>query len=222
MASEAEMSEISSMFERVVRNRDMSLFLPFILGFAGPRRDPQQPEDVSDQESENTPATPRDRIILINPFTQGMVVIDGTSSLDSLLREQGGKDGQPPASKASIQAMPDVEVNEGGGECVICLDELEVGGVAKEMPCKHRFHTNCIEKWLGIHGSCPVCRYTMPVEEEEVGKKRDEEGRERRVEREIWVSFSFNSSRTGDSNQTPTSDSSDSSSSPRPDHETEG
>jgi hypothetical protein len=151
-----------------------------------------------------------------------MVVIDGTSSLDSLLREQGGKDGQPPASKASIKAMPDVEVDEGGGECVICLDELEVGGVAKEMPCKHRFHTNCIEKWLGIHGSCPVCRYTMPVEEEEVGKKRDEEGRERRVEREIWVSFSFNSSRTGDSNQTPTSDSSDSSSSPRPDHETEG
>ncbi|XP_059445718.1 E3 ubiquitin-protein ligase MPSR1-like [Corylus avellana] len=218
MASEAEMSEISSMFERVVRNRDLSLFIPFILGFADPRRDPQ-PEDVSDQDSENTPTTPRDRIILINPFTQGMVVIDGTSSLDSLLREQGGKDGQPPASKASIQAMPNVEVDEDGGECVICLDELEVGGVAKEMPCKHRFHTNCIEKWLGIHGSCPVCRYKMPVEEEEVGKKRDEEGRERRVEREIWVSFSFNSGRSGDSNQTPTSDSS---SSPRPDHETEG
>jgi hypothetical protein len=77
------------------------------------------------------------------------------------------------------------------------------------------------EKWLGIHGSCPVCRYKMPVEEEEVGKKRDEEG----GEREIWVSFSFNSGRrSGDSSQTPTSDSndpSDSSSSPRPDHETE-
>jgi hypothetical protein len=61
----------------------------------------------------------------------------------------------------------------------------------------------------------------MPIEEEEVGKKRDEEG----GEREIWVSFSFNSGRrSGDSSQTPTSDSndpSDSSSSPRPDHETE-
>jgi len=207
------------MFERVVRDRDLSLFIPFILGFAGPRRDPQS-EDVPDQEPENTPTTPRDRIILINPFTQGMVVIDGNSSLDSLLREQGGKDGQPPASKASIEALLNVEVDEDGRECVICLDELEVGGVAKEMPCKHRFHASCIEKWLGIHGSCPVCRFKMPVEEEEVGKKRDEEGRERRVEREIWVSFSFNSGRTsGDSSQTPTSDSNDSSSSPRPDHE---
>jgi hypothetical protein len=224
MASEAEVSELSSMFERVVRNRDLSLFIPFIMGFAGPRRD-SQPGDAPDQESENTPSTPRDRIILINPFTQGMVVIDGTSGLDSLLREQGAKDGQAPASKASMEAMPNVEVDEDGGDCVICLDELEVGGVAKEMPCKHRFHANCIEKWLGIHGSCPVCRYKMPVEEEDVGKKRDEEERERRVEREIWVSFSFNSGRrSGDSSQTPTNDSndpSDSSSSPRPDHETE-
>ncbi|KAL0377554.1 UNVERIFIED_CONTAM: E3 ubiquitin-protein ligase MP [Sesamum radiatum] len=35
----------------------------------------------------------------------------------------------------------------------------------KEMPCRHRFHADCIDKWLGIHGSCPVCRYNMPVVE---------------------------------------------------------
>lgn len=88
-----------------------------------------------------------------------------------------------------------------------------VGGVAKEMPCKHRFHGNCIEKWLGMHGSCPVCRYEMPVEEIDWGKKREEEGGERRRSDggEVWVSFSFNRSsrRNQDHDQADSGDSND-------------
>ncbi|KAI4328451.1 hypothetical protein L6164_020805 [Bauhinia variegata] len=222
MASEAEVSEISSVFERMVRNRDMSLFLPFFFGFsnASPRRDGQDP----DQETESTETPQRERIILINPFTQGMVVIDGASSLEALFRELGSKGGQPPASKESIDDMPSVEIGEGeDGECVICLEEWEAGGVAKEMPCKHKFHPDCIVKWLGIHGSCPVCRYQMPVDEKDEGKKRDEEGGERRRgDREVWVSFSFNGSRrTEDSNQAPSADSNVSPLSPRGDPDVE-
>lgn len=200
MASEPDASEISSIFERMVRIRDASLFLPFIFGLSN-SNNTQDPE----RENENDENTHRERIILINPFTQGMVVIDGASSLETLFSELGnGKTGRPPASKESIDAMPSVEIKEGendDGECVICLEEWEIGGVVKEMSCKHKFHPNCIEKWLGIHGSCPVCRYQMPVDEEDGGKKRDgddeEEGgeRRRRVGREVWVSFSVNSDR---------------------------
>lgn len=234
MASEPEVSEISSLFERLVRNRDMSmsLFLPFLFGYSeaslrGDREDP-------DQESDTTEGSQRQRIILVNPFTQGMVVIDGVSSLEALFREIGSnttKGGFPPATKESIEALPSVEIGEDddGGKCVVCLEEFEVGGVVKEMPCKHRFHCSCIEKWLGIHGSCPVCRYEMPIDE---GKKREEEeeggGERRRVGNgEVWVSFSFNGSRRSqDQNQEVASpsggDSSDSSSSdPRGDAEVE-
>ena len=224
MASESGASGASpsaSFLERLIssRNRDLSMFIPFILGFADTTT--RQESDDPDDETADTPTT-RDRIILINPFTQGMIVIEGNSSFDSLLRELASKGGQPPASKASIEAMPSVEVGGDDGECVICLEEWKDGGVAKEMPCKHKFHENCIVKWLEIHGSCPVCRHKMPVDGEDFGKKRegsvgDEEGRgRRRVEREIWVSFSFNSnSRRSDSNQTPsTATYNDSSSSP--------
>ncbi|KAK7307100.1 hypothetical protein VNO77_39862 [Canavalia gladiata] len=213
MASEPEVPEISSVFERLVRNRDMSLFLPFLFGFSegSPRRDSDDP----DHETGSTEGSQRERIILVNPFTQGMVVIDGASSLEALFRELGSvKSGRPPASKESIEAMLSVEIGEGSEdlECVVCLEEFEVGGVAKEMPCKHRFHSNCIEKWLGIHGNCPVCRYEMPVEE---GKKKDEEGggRRRGGSGEVWVSFSFNrSSRRSqdDTNHAPSGDSNDS------------
>ncbi|KAI4314151.1 hypothetical protein L6164_027086 [Bauhinia variegata] len=205
----------------MIRNRDLSLFLPFFFGLsiASPRRDGQD----QDQESGSTETSQRGRIILINPLTQGMVVIDGTSSLEALFSELGSnKGGQPPASKDSIDDMPSVEIGEDeDGECVICLEEWEAGNVAKKMPCEHKFHPNCIEKWLGIHGSCLVCRYQMPVDEKDVDKNRDEEGGERR-RGEVWVSFSFNPSRRSeDSNPAPSADSTVSPSSPRADSEVE-
>ncbi|KAI3813221.1 hypothetical protein L1987_17940 [Smallanthus sonchifolius] len=77
-----------------------------------------------------------------------------------------GKEGPLPASKSSIDALPTVTVTE-EEDCTICLTEYGAAGEAKELPCKHRYHSDCIMKWLGIHGSCPVCRYEMPVDEEE-------------------------------------------------------
>ncbi|MED6220030.1 hypothetical protein PIB30_041201 [Stylosanthes scabra] len=209
MASQPDVSEISSLFERLVRSREMTLFLPFLFGFSDSQSHSSSQNDEAGERTTDGPN--RERIILVNPFTQSMVVIDGSSSLEALFREiaanNGGKGGRPPATKESIDAMPSFEIKEGefeGGECVVCLEDFGVGALVKEMPCKHRFHPNCIEKWLGIHGSCPVCRYEMPVEEKDVGKKREseqeEEEEEERGERErrrigngeVWVSFSFN------------------------------
>ncbi|OIW02137.1 hypothetical protein TanjilG_06732 [Lupinus angustifolius] len=200
----------------------MSLFLPFIFG--SPESSPPSGNNEDPyQENDDNEDSHRQRIILVNPFTQGMVVVDGASSLENLFRELGSsKSGHPPASKESIEAIPSVEIvgSDDLDECVVCLEEFEVGGVAKVMPCKHKFHPNCIEKWLGIHGNCPVCRYQMPVEEKDGGMKRDEEegrGERRRVGGgEVWVSFSINRGRrrSHDSNQAPSGDSSDNSYSP--------
>ncbi|XP_010523469.1 PREDICTED: E3 ubiquitin-protein ligase RING1 [Tarenaya hassleriana] len=78
-----------------------------------------------------------------------------------------GKQGRPPASKSAVEGMPRVEIKEEeGGSCVICLEDWSGGEVAAEMPCKHRFHSKCVVEWLGIHGTCPLCRYEMPVEDE--------------------------------------------------------
>uniref|UniRef100_A0A0E0KEB0 RING-type domain-containing protein n=1 Tax=Oryza punctata TaxID=4537 RepID=A0A0E0KEB0_ORYPU len=81
-----------------------------------------------------------------------------------------GSGGVAPASKESVAALREVE-EEGGdagevSECAICLDGESHGGGGrrrrKEMPCGHRFHGECVERWLGIHGSCPLCRHEMP------------------------------------------------------------
>ncbi|XP_015939165.1 RING-H2 finger protein ATL34-like [Arachis duranensis] len=44
-------------------------------------------------------------------------------------------------------------------ECVICLAQFEEEeSVRKLHSCKHVFHTCCIDRWLGSHTGCPLCR----------------------------------------------------------------
>ncbi|VFQ60011.1 unnamed protein product [Cuscuta campestris] len=80
--------------------------------------------------------------------------------------------GTPPARKDAVAGLPDVTVeddlypNGSSGSCTVCFEEFRAGTVVKEMPCKHRFHSDCILPWLDLHSSCPVCRYRLPTEEE--------------------------------------------------------
>lgn len=88
----------------------------------------------------------------------------------SLLAAAGGHAGPAPASPDAIRAVPDLP---GGAnaeldarECPVCLAELAGGGAVKAMPCgssrvPHAFHAACIERWLGMHNSCPTCRTAL-------------------------------------------------------------
>eukprot|EP01134_Creolimax_fragrantissima_P001467 CFRG1467T1 len=42
--------------------------------------------------------------------------------------------------------------------CCICLNEYEDGVRLSTLPCKHHFHKKCVEAWLRINQSCPLCK----------------------------------------------------------------
>ncbi|GMI98432.1 Arabidopsis Toxicos en Levadura 68 [Hibiscus trionum] len=43
--------------------------------------------------------------------------------------------------------------------CSICLCEYKDSEMLRMMPeCRHYFHAFCIDVWLKLNGSCPVCR----------------------------------------------------------------
>ncbi|KAF3781933.1 E3 ubiquitin-protein ligase, partial [Nymphaea thermarum] len=53
-----------------------------------------------------------------------------------------------------------------GGRCPICLEGFDTDREARETPCRHRYHKDCINKWLENHNTCLVCRFQMPLVEE--------------------------------------------------------
>ncbi|CAA7018292.1 unnamed protein product [Microthlaspi erraticum] len=46
-------------------------------------------------------------------------------------------------------------------ECCICLCEYEDGVELRELPCNHHFHCACIDKWLHINSRCPLCKFNI-------------------------------------------------------------
>lgn len=52
-----------------------------------------------------------------------------------------------------------------GNDCVVCLGQLQQGEmVAKIESCSHLFHEMCIDRWLRLHKTCPICRSRVDQE----------------------------------------------------------
>ncbi|RDX62532.1 E3 ubiquitin-protein ligase, partial [Mucuna pruriens] len=46
-------------------------------------------------------------------------------------------------------------------ECCICLSAYDDGVELRQLPCGHHFHCACVDKWLYINATCPLCKYNI-------------------------------------------------------------
>ncbi|KAI3520328.1 hypothetical protein L1887_09676 [Cichorium endivia] len=62
----------------------------------------------------------------------------------------------------SEHVMPhkvDSAADANGSGCSICLADYKPTDVIRLLPkCGHFFHRKCIDTWLKVHPTCPVCR----------------------------------------------------------------
>lgn len=99
------------------------------------------------------------------------------AGLEQLIQQLAENDpnryGTPPAAKTAIEGLPSISVSKelldsDSSQCAVCMDEFELGAQARQMPCKHVYHPDCILPWLELHNSCPVCRYELPTDRKSV------------------------------------------------------
>ncbi|KAF2302604.1 hypothetical protein GH714_039450 [Hevea brasiliensis] len=142
------------------------------------------------------------------------------TGLEQLIQQLAENDpnryGTPPASESAIDALPTIKIteellNSEMNQCAVCKDEFEKGAEAKQMPCKHLYHNDCILPWLKMHNSCPVCRYELPTDDADYesrthGSRRSQGsngvgsgGDNRTVERRFSVSLPWPFGRHGSS-----------------------
>ncbi|XP_027343190.1 putative RING-H2 finger protein ATL21A [Abrus precatorius] len=66
----------------------------------------------------------------------------------------------------AIERYPKTQLGESGrlpkpndNVCSICLSEYQPKEMLRTIPeCNHYFHSNCIDGWLKMNASCPLCR----------------------------------------------------------------
>ncbi|KAK3165719.1 hypothetical protein QOZ80_1AG0036830 [Eleusine coracana subsp. coracana] len=107
------------------------------------------------------------RIGTDRPNFSGLLVRPSLEVLfEQLMLQNNRPQGPAPAPQSSIDSMPVVKINRrhliDDPQCPVCKDKFEIGSEAREMPCKHLYHADCIIPWLVQHNSCPVCRHPLP------------------------------------------------------------
>ena len=85
----------------------------------------------------------------------------------------------PPANEDTIAQLPSIHVKIANlGEhvdCAICQDEYKEDELVKQLPCHHLFHPACIENWLKVNGTCPVCRHSLVTPDSDHQEHREQE-----------------------------------------------
>lgn len=97
--------------------------------------------------------------------------------LQQMAETDNSRRGAPPASKSAIESLPTVMIervhlDEGTALCAVCKDVVALGEPAKQLPCLHLYHHDCILPWLSSRNSCPICRYELPTDDPDYEQQR--------------------------------------------------
>eukprot|EP00931_Biecheleriopsis_adriatica_P008798 TRINITY_DN10992_c0_g1_i1.p1 TRINITY_DN10992_c0_g1~~TRINITY_DN10992_c0_g1_i1.p1 ORF type:complete len:377 (-),score=68.09 TRINITY_DN10992_c0_g1_i1:47-1144(-) len=51
--------------------------------------------------------------------------------------------------------------DESAGECSVCMEGFVQGQELRVLPCLHRFHRSCIDRWILQRPTCPLCQHEL-------------------------------------------------------------
>jgi len=124
------------------------------------------------------------------PTTSGLAGMSGLGGmagyvdiLERSMQDMGGA--TKPTAKDTIDNLSIVEVFSDKIQCAICQETIKNGCKAIKLPCPDSSHYFClgdapekcagIKPWLKENNTCPICRFELPIEEEEKEPKESPE-----------------------------------------------
>lgn len=106
-------------------------------------------------------------IISVMGFREDLTQNKGATpeSINSLptykFKVKKNKSGNKEAAEGGVVAAGTDKERVISGEdaaCCICLAKYVNNDELRELPCSHFFHKDCVDKWLKINNSCPLCK----------------------------------------------------------------
>lgn len=84
----------------------------------------------------------------------------GNAGFDAVITQllnnlDGSNSGPPPMPKDQVDNLPTVKISDEqvkntNLQCTVCMDDFQVGDSARQLPCEHFFHQDCIIPWLNL------------------------------------------------------------------------
>mmetsp|Transcript_22516 Transcript_22516/g.27535 ORF Transcript_22516/g.27535 Transcript_22516/m.27535 type:complete len:342 (-) Transcript_22516:771-1796(-) len=85
------------------------------------------------------------------------------------------------ATEADLSKLPTVKYragmfNQGEEQCTICLTQYEEEEELRLLPCdkRHHFHQKCVDEWLLLNATCPICRAQVCELDDEAGSNEED------------------------------------------------
>jgi len=97
----------------------------------------------------------------------------------SSLTPNGGSFG--PSSPSNNNGPRELELSDEDAVCVICLSNYEEREQLRQLFCQHHFHIKCIDEWLRLHNTCPLCVQEVQQEEQEQNQEQSNAAQSRTV-----------------------------------------
>ncbi len=63
----------------------------------------------------------------------------------------------PMAATQTLSNGDSLAIEAESAACPICIEDYSAGAQLRVLPCKHHFHSDCVDQWLRVASTCPLC-----------------------------------------------------------------
>mmetsp|Transcript_10398 Transcript_10398/g.15075 ORF Transcript_10398/g.15075 Transcript_10398/m.15075 type:complete len:101 (-) Transcript_10398:202-504(-) len=78
------------------------------------------------------------------------------------IRQPRGASPEAVSNLVSEKFEPDGTPEE-DRSCIVCISDHDVGDMLRVLPCQHAFHRKCVDQWLQLDKSCPLCKQDIDI-----------------------------------------------------------